>query len=273
MQNTTLTRTTRNSITRVARRTLTFTATLTVIAIPAHAQGSIGAERPGITLPPSVLERNRFQIEMGLPNVSFTRGSGQDNELWNFPVQMRYGFTGSTELRLFSTTWNRFNDNASGGDDFDGIADVEIGTKTVLTEGGGSDPKTALVTALHLPTGDDSFTTHQLGYGLTLAAQWQLSDTTSLTGLAGITRTPVGDENALTGALAVSYGVAIDERFGTYAEFGWYPDIDNSVDTGVVGTGLTYLVNDDTQLDAFGDFGLNSDTPDATIGLGLSLRF
>jgi hypothetical protein len=254
-------------------RTLDFLFFFAAIALTTklHAQETISTDRPGITFSPTVIGPGVFQIEAGLPQYAAFRGNGVDDELWSIPVQLRYGLTPSVELRLAGTPWNRFHDDTTG-DSVDGPGDIDIGTKIALT-GDDADIRTAAILDLRLPVGDDDFTTHQAGYALNFAASTNVDANDYFTGLLGITRTPIADENAVTGSLALLYGHAFEDTpLGAYVEAGWFPDIDNSVDTAVAGAGVTYVVNKDLQLDAFGDFGLNEDTPDAVVGFGISWR-
>jgi hypothetical protein len=242
-----------------------------VLASAASAQDAIVPERPGVMFSPTVVSEGRLQIETGLLTLTRFRGNGTDADLWNVPVQLRYGLTREVELRLGGTLWNHLHDNMTG-EDADGVGDVEIGTKVAISEGE-SGPRSAVNLGVRLPVGDEEFTAHQLGYSLNLAATWNLGEHDALTSLAGITRTPAGDENALTGSLGLSVAHSFnDTPFSAYVEAAWFPDIDNSVDTAVAGLGVTWLVDNDLQLDAFGDFGLNDDTPDAQVGIGVSLR-
>lgn len=85
--------------------------------------------------------------------------------------------------------------------------------------------------------------------------------------------TPVGDDDSITGSLGLLLGHSFaNTPWSAYVEAGYFPEIDNAVDTSVAGAGVTYLVNNVVQLDAFGDFGLNEDTPDAVGGFGISWR-
>jgi hypothetical protein len=162
------------------------------------------------------------------------------------------------------------HDDASGAD-FDGFGDVEISTKIAINDSE-SGPKTSVIAGVRLPVGDDDFTTHQPGYDVNFAAAWGVGDDMTLTGLLGIARTPIGDENATTGTVALALGRSFTERIGGYVEAGWFPDIDNSIDTVVAGGGLTYLVNNDLQVDTFVDFGIDDDAPDYQVGAGISWR-
>jgi len=237
----------------------------------AVAQDPIATDRPGITFTPSVVGEGVFQIEAGVPQITFSRGNGTDSEQWSFPVQLRYGLTPSLELRLGGSTWNRLEDDTTD-DSVDGFGDVEIGAKLALSDGS-TGPRTAIIASVRTPVGDDGLTSHQPGYSLSFAALWSLSDREWLQGLAGATMVPVGDENSTTGSLGLLLGHSFaGTPWSAYVEGGWFPKIDDSVDTAVAGAGLTYLVNKDVQLDVFGDFGLNDDTPDAVAGFGVSWR-
>jgi hypothetical protein len=242
------------------------------LASVALGQDTISTDRPGITLSPAVVGQGVFQIEAGVPQITTSHGHGTDADLLSLPVQLRFGLSPAVELRLGGTVWNRLADDASG-EDAEGTGDVELGTKVALT-GNDADVRTAAIFGLRLPVGDDDFSNHQAGYSASLAASMSLDSSDFLTAILGITRTPIDGENVVTGSLGLLYGHSFEDTpLGAYVEAGWFPDLESSFDMAVAGAGITYLVNADLQLDAFGDFGLNEDTPDATLGVGVSWRW
>ncbi len=257
-----------NSSLRLLPITAAMFAALTSLAA---AQQSINTDRPGLTTSPSLVPPGRFQVELGLPNVALTRGAGVDSAAWNAPLQLRYGLSPALELRLGSPTYSIVRDEQANTTT-KGFGDVELGAKVPLCEAAGLLPKASLVGGVTLPVGDEDFTTHEAGYDLNLAMQWAPNDNTAVCGLAGVARTPIGDSDAVTGNFAASYCRSFGSQWGAYIDAGYLPGFHAADDRAFAGAGVTYLVNNDLQLDLSGDFGLNDNSPDAILGFGISWR-
>ncbi len=241
-------------------------------ASSAVAQDSITTDRPGIGLSTSTVGPNRFQLEFGLPTITLLRGDGVDVRAWSTPFLARYGLGDSAEVRLSGTGWTDVKDESTGSK-VDGFGDLELGGKLALSRGGESSPSLALVGGVRFPTGKHEFSSGEAGYDLTLAAGWSLPGSNSLGATLGAFRIPVGSDYAATGVLTTTLGHPIDEQWSAYGELGWFPDLHNGSDQAVWGLGTTYLLTHDVQLDLWGDFALNDQTPDASFGLGVSVRF
>lgn len=256
------------SFTRVARGAF---ALFALTSTSLFAQDVIIPDRPGLSFSPWLVPAGRFQAELGLPTLTQTRGDGVDTSAWNSPLQLRYGLTSSVELRLGSSMYNIVRDNNTH-DTTEGFGDAEIGAKLALCEADGLRPKTTFVGGVRVPVGADEFTSHEIGFNVNLATSWCPCDGISVSGLAGFTRTPIGGDDATSGILDIVFGHTFDAQWGGYAEVGYLPGFHAASDQAFVGTGVTYLVCDDVQLDASGDFGINDASPDAIVGLGISWR-
>lgn len=239
------------------------------------AQGPISTERPGLLITPALVPEGCLQVEAGIPNVVYTRGGGVHSSAYNFPTLVRYGLSSRAEVRLFSSVWNVVRDESSGPTNTtSGFGDVELSTKIALCTQDGMRPLASMIAGVRLPVGADEFTTRQAGYSLNFAGDWDIGGGNTLRGLAGLVSTPSGSDDSSTGNLGLSINRAIDDQWGAFLEAGFFPSFSSGAeDLLFAGGGLSYLLNSDAQLDAFGDFGLNSDSPDATIGLGVSMRF
>jgi hypothetical protein len=242
-----------------------------VSASVAAAQGTISSDRPGLTFTPWLVPSGRFQAELGIPNVALTQGNGVDTTAWNTPLQLRYGLTDFVELRLGSPLYSSVRDDKADTTT-EGWGDVEVGAKAALCGGAGLRPKASVIGGLRLPVGEDEFTSHQAGYSLNLAADWDLGDGNLLRGLAGAVRTPSGSDDALQGNFVALLGRTFDPRWSGYVELGYHPGFHLADDQAFAGAGVAYLVTDDLQLDLSGDFGLNDDSPDAVLGFGVCWR-
>jgi len=238
----------------------------------AVAQDTINTDRPGLSFSPWLVPTGRFQAEFGFPNLTQTRGDGVDTSAWNTPLQLRYGLSSSLELRLGSSMYNVVRDNNTH-ETVEGFGDAEIGAKVALCDAdGGACPKAALVGGVRLPIGSDEFTSHQPGYNLNLAADWDLGNGNVMRGLAGFVSTPVGSDDATNGIFDAVFLRTFDAQWSGYAELGYLPGFHAASDQAFAGAGVAFLVSNDVQLDAFGDFGLNDASPDAIVGFGISWR-
>lgn len=256
----------------IARITRTTFALLTLTSIPALAQDTIVTDRPGLSFSPTLVPTGRFQAELGVPNVSFTRGDGVDTTAWNTPLQLRYGLTSSLEMRLGSSLYNIVRDN-NADETTDGYGDAEVGAKIALCEAdGGARPKAALVGGVRLPIGSDEFTSHEMGFNLNVTGDWDLGSGNSVRGTAGFVRTPIGGDDATNGLLDVVFMRTFDFQWSGYAELGYLPGFHSSSDQAYVGAGAALLVANDVQLDFSGDFGINDASSDAILGFGISWR-
>ncbi|MBK8180180.1 MAG: transporter [Planctomycetes bacterium] len=245
---------------------------LSALASLSLAQDTISTDRPGLTYTPWLVPTGRFQAELGAPNLAVTRGDGADTTAWNAPLQLRYGLCSDLELRLGSPLYTSVRDDQAHTT-IEGWGDVELGAKAALLEPRGFLPRAALIFGARLPVGEDEFTAHQAGYSLNLAADWDLGHGRLLRGLAGAVRTPSGGDDGLQGNFAVLYGQTLSARWSSYVELGYLPGFHLADDQALAGAGVAFLLNQDLQLDLSGDFGLNEDSPDALLSLGVSWRY
>ena len=237
----------------------------------AAAQDAINTDRPGLTTSPALVPPGRFQVEFGLPNVVLTRGDGVDSAAWSAPLLLRYGISSALELRLGSSTYSILRDEAANATT-KGFSDIELAAKVPLCEADGLLPQASLIGGVVFPVGDKDLSSREAGYDINLAMQWNLNERDSVSVLAAVVRTPVGDDDSVVGNFALGYGRAFDSQWTGFVEVGYFPGFHAAEDQEFAGAGVTYLIDNDLQLDLSGDFGLNADSPDAILGVGISWR-
>jgi hypothetical protein len=128
-------------------------AALVMLATPALAQDSpndiaqdkghnpaprdLCSELGGLDTPACIVDPNRLQVELGMTDWTLDRTSDQRKDTIDVgDVLMRYGVTGTTELRLGWTAFGyaRTRDWTSGDvDRTSGIGDVTLGVKQSLS--------------------------------------------------------------------------------------------------------------------------------------------
>lgn len=211
----------RRFVERVRTASLAATGAMSLVVGGARAQESIQPDRPDFLFAPTVVPVKTMQIEAG-PNLAFTRGGGVNAASYSLPVQLRYGCTANAELRLACSPWNVERDEAAN-ETADGVGDVELGTKVALCEEDGWRPQACVVVAGRFPTGSKDVSDRQFGASLAFSGAWDLGDGASWGALAGLSRTPDGSEDSVSGAFAVSIGRGFGDHASAYVELGVFP--------------------------------------------------
>lgn len=138
------------------------------------------ADRPGKGSPACTVDGGHLQAELGLVDWAHERGPGSiEDDLVLGDIALRYGITGSTELRLGWTAYGhiRVKDRATGLVDRDhGSGDVTIGLRQNLRNPDGSGLSIAIEPYATVPTGGHAIGAGTWGAGLLLPVSYQLSD-------------------------------------------------------------------------------------------------
>lgn len=233
----------------------------------------IFTDRPGFLFAPTVVPRGRLQFETGLPTLTLVRDSGDEVRDWSYPVLVRYGLTGGLELRASLPTWNDLHDETGpGSSDESGFGDSEVGVKLQLPELSGG--PLALQASLRLPTGEDPFTTDEIGGSVFLLHGRDLGESFWLQTMLGATYAPIdGGDDVSYGTIAALVSHPIADRWSGYVEGTVLPGLQSTPDQSYLGGALVWTATDDLQCDLSADFGLDEDAADVIAAAGLSWRF
>lgn len=260
-------------------------ATALLASGPARAQDparDFCPDRPGKGSPPCVLDVGRFQAELGLVDAAYSRGGGTSTDDIAFgALELRLGLAPTLEGQLSWTAHERVRDKdrATGAvSTVDGPGDLGLALRWSLRNPGGDGFSVALQPFVIAPTGTDG-----IGGGT-----WQggviVPISLPLNGAWSLALSPEADLRAdadgsgrhagLGGAVGVgrsvgpvSLGVELwadldDDPAGrvTSASFdltaGWIP-----------------AASPDLQFDASAYVGLNRNTPDLELVIGVARRF
>jgi hypothetical protein len=238
------------------------------------AQGSgsepLVSDRPDFTESPETVPAGRFQVEAG---YTFSK-RGKDEEHALGELLLRIGLMPDVELRLAGNSYVWLN---SPSGDAQGFEDMSVGVKIKLVEGSGelTRPEVAVIVATSLPTGDDDFGEDGSQPGIKLALAWDLSERISLASNLNYTYASTGGDRFHQFSGSLSLGYRLSERWGCYIEyFGFVPERENGPNASFFDGGLTYLINDNLQLDARVGIGVfNAESPDYFTGFGVSWRY
>jgi hypothetical protein len=254
-----------------------------------HAQDAprdFCADRPGKGSPPCVLDAGRFQAELGIADGAWSRGGGTSTDDTAYgAVELRLGLTSTVEGQLSWTAHERVRDKdrATGATSaVDAVGDVNFALRWSLKNPGGDGVSVALQPFVTVPVGADG-----IGGG---AWQGGLIVPVSLP----LPFSPIGDWSL---ALAPELDVRPDaDGSGRHAGFGGAVGVGRSFGSVALGVELWADRDEDPsghvtsasfdltaawspksvpdlQWDAGAYLGLNHDTPDLELAVGVARRF
>lgn len=258
-----------------------------LLASAAHAQDAAQdtgrdfcADRPGKGSPPCVLDAGRFQAELGLVDRAWTRGGGTSSDDNSFgTLELRLGLSDRVEGQLSWNAYERIHDKDHGASSTaDGVGDLGLALRWSLLNPGGDGVSVALQPFVTAPVGSD-----QIGDGtwlggvilpvsLPLNADWSLALSPEVDVRAD------ADGSGRHGGFGGAVGVG--RSFGPVAlGVELWADRDEDPSGHVTSASFdltaawTPTALKDVQLDASAYVGLNHDTPDLELAVGVAKRF
>lgn len=231
----------------------------------------LASDRPDFTETAQIVEAGHVQIEAGYTYTHDNR-AGVETETHTFPEFLaRLGLTQDTELRL---VWLGYlNEEVAGARD-SGLSDFSIGLKHSMAEEGTSLPALSYLLELSAPVGSNDFSAGDPE--LTFKFLWEkgLTDKIGLAGNVNFAALKEFDSYILEPAASLSAGFSLTDSVGSYLEYyGLYPTGSEEGPAHTVNGGLTYLMNENLQLDVRAGFGVNDRADDFLAGTGLVVRF
>jgi len=259
-------------------------AALTLLVVQpglAASPPELVTDRPDRTESAALVPRDFIQLEAGW---SHGERNADDVEatLDSFPeALLRVGLGRRWELRVGFGGFRRLEIEPVGGADEreSGAADLAIGFKLKLAEERGWRPQMAFLGTLTLPTGTAGFSRDRADPALVAVFSHDLGERLGLgynIGVESLTEEDDGGErDTQTEVLwTVSLGIGSSGRLAGFVElFGGFGLSRSVAPDQAFDGGLTWLVRDNLQLDAFAGVGLSDSADDWFAGTGLSYRF
>lgn len=239
------------------------------------AQENISSDRPDFVESSDVVGIGRQQLEAGF---SLERSIIQDEEIRTFttPLLLRLGLSDTCEARIETDGWANISTHDLYGTTREtGLSDISLGLKLHLQDNSALLPAVAVLLHLDIDSGSTYFRGNGLRPSLRTVAEWELSKTTSIGVMPGIIFDRNNQHDFTSGMLAATYGVQINPMLHGFLELA-AQQIAKSEDGGNIITydsGLSYMINKNTQIDTIFSVGANKNSPDWTIGFGFSHRF
>jgi hypothetical protein len=232
----------------------------------------IATDRPDFVESSQVVGKGRIQLE-----TSVAHERDRDHvRTWSTPTLLRIGVGDSSELRIETDGRTVVHE---GGRSTAGYADSALGVKWHLADQGTGgfpgQPSLGVLAHVDLPSGGRGFKGRGLRPSLRLAAEWELADGYAFGVMPGLATGSTEDGKRYGyGILAATLGKELNERLRGFVELA-APQVARPRFGGTQAsfdTGLAWLVNKDCQLDVSLARGLNRNTPDLSVAVGLSVR-
>lgn len=233
----------------------------------------LATDRPDFVESSNVVGKGRYQIETG---VSLERDKVEGGNVRTFttPTLLRVGVSDVLELRMETDGYTRLNDSVAD-EKTTGVSDIALGAKWHFADGGGSAPAMAMLVHVDVDSGSEEFRGNGLRPSLRVVAEWDLPHNMSLGIMPGVVFDKNEEHRFVSGIFAVTAGMPIAKHLRMFGEVSGQ-QIAHAEDGGCVVTvdlGATYLINNDVQIDTAVSRGVNDNTPEWSVGAGLSIRF
>jgi hypothetical protein len=226
---------------------------------------TIITDRPDQTESSSTVPKGSLQIETGVL-IGFSKSGGISERQTLAPSTLfRYGITNGIELRVV----NQFESikNRTTSDKFNGISDLEIGTKFQILQKENINTEIAFLSHLIIPTGSEELTIDKLGTINKLSISHVISESIGIGYNVGYDYFGEGSGN-FTYSLALAIGLS--PKLGIYLEpYGGIIEFDTH-EANFDG-GFTYLIHDNLQLDLSFGTGINHNMNYISAGASINI--
>lgn len=247
----------------------------------AHAQDlrPLCPDRPGLDTPACTVDQGHLLVEMGAIDWSLDRDSGLRTDSFTFgDLLLRYGVTQDTEFQLGWTALGAVRTRDSGGvSHASGTGDMTVAIRHNLAHPDGSGFAFAVMPYATLPTGEATLGAGDWGGGLILPVSYSLNDKLSLALTPEVDAAVDSDRHGrhLAYGSAVGLTAALTSSLTSALELQAIRDRDPSGHSAQLRAGLSlaWQPKSTLQLDTGAVAGLNSNSPDVELYMGIARRF
>ena len=239
----------------------------------------ICADRPGKSTPACTVPAGDWQVETGFADWSLQKDRGErDTSLVLGETTIKYGLTGSSDVEVDVTPWQRATSSGRGFREIaSGIGDVKLLYKQQLTPGD-APLQVTLMPFVKAPTAKHRLGNGKWEGGLLLPIDYAIGKSAfSIELTPELDWAADGDGRGHHVAMeqVVSLGWQATDKLNLSAELwsGWDWDPSGTTRQASADGSAAYLLSNDVQLDAGANFGLNRATPDVELYGGVSVRF
>lgn len=239
---------------------ITYLFWVVVFTFPIYAQ--LKSDRPGLSDPPIVVDKNAIHFEDGLSWTSSDYKKGY-NDFDFTSALLRFGLFAFAELRA---TFD-YSATDHGADDYYGVSGVSLGTKISFFDRDGVIPEFGVIAHLVLPWGSRRYQSNDFEPNVRFVFENSLSDDYIVNYNIGA----IKDE----GNWGYSYSFSVEgEVFKDVSmTLGYYSDVMQGVKPLVLGEyALVYFISDSFGVDVSGAISLSDSHDLLNLSVGFSTR-
>lgn len=226
---------------------------------------TIVTDRPDQTESSSTVPKGSFQIETGVL-IGFSNNNGfSERQILAPSTLFRYGIAKGIELRVVNQFESIKNRNTS--EKVNGISDLEIGTKFQIFQKEDVNIEIAFLSHLILPTGSKDLTIDKLGSINKLSISHSISEMVGIGYNVGYDYFGTG-RGDFTYSLVLAIGLT--PKLGIYLEpYGGIIEFENH--EANFDAGITYLIQNNFQLDVSFGTGINHNMNYVAVGASINI--
>lgn len=236
-------------------------------------------DRPGLGTPACTIDRGHFAVELGLIDWTLDRSPGaREDSIATGDLLLRYGLTDSLEAQLGWTAYTHVRSRSGASvETASGVGDLFVALRRNLLHPDGSGLAVALMPYATLPTGSDGIGDGDWGAGLLVPISYQLPGgfALGLTAEADAAVDSDGDGRHFAFGAIFGLDLPVSDSVGATLELSARRDRDPAGATTelLAGASAGWSPNDDLQLDLGANLGLNRNSPDLELYVGVARRF
>lgn len=241
-------------------------------------------DRPDFTESTDAVPAGHVQLELGYTFTYDREGNERLRTQTPPELLVRVGIVDNLELRI---GWDGYTlteqsvpverSNRTRFTDHDwsqGSNDLSLGIKYKFFEQHEWRPHFGVIAGVSVPSGSAILSSGDVDPELVLLWAYDLSDTTALAGNVGFAAPTDAGDRFFQATASLSVAASLTDRLGAYIEyFGIYPNAEHTDCAHSANGGLTYLINNNLQLDWRIGAGLNEEADDFFTGFGIAWRF
>lgn len=239
------------------------------------------ADRPGLGTPACTVDQGRMVVELGLGDWTRQQDAGSRTDtIQAGDALVRLGLSEHLEAQIGWTAYGhaRTRDRLSGAVEKDsGVGDVLVALRRNLSSPDGSGFSIAIMPYVYLPTGGSAIGAGDWGAGLIVPVSFDLGGGFSLGLTPQIDAAVDGDRDGrhIAYGSVAGLGFSLSDSVSGAIEAQVTRDEDPAGHgtEALGGLSFAWQPSDDMQFDIGANIGLNADSPDSQVYLGVVRRF
>jgi hypothetical protein len=256
---------------------------LSLIALPCSGAAQLRdfcADRPGLGTPACTIDRGHLALELGAVDWTMSRQAGvREYRFGSAETLVRYGVSDSLEVQLGWQGAGYVRERASGrrASHRAGVGDITVAIRGNLRNPDGAGLALALMPFVTLPTGGAPIGDTDWTAGLILPISYELSQKVQLafTAQADNAADEQGSGHHLAYGGIVGLGASLGKDVSATVELAIQRDEEprESATAFLSGVSFAWTLGEAVQLAGGANFGLDADSPDLELYVGLAKRF